>query len=79
MFLSNRGQKRNFATATAAFAVSFAVTVTAIFSFGIVGVVRYDGRRRTGSGGLQYLALALFSALLVAAAVVGAIIVMAKK
>jgi hypothetical protein len=56
-----------------------AVTVTAVFSFGIVGVVRYDDRRRTGSGGLPYLALALLSALLVTAAVVAAIIVMAKK
>ena len=56
-----------------------AVTVTAVFSFGIVGVVRYDDRRRAGSGGGQYLALAVLCALLVAAAVVEAIVVMAKK
>jgi hypothetical protein len=56
-----------------------AVTVTAVFSFGIVGVVRYDDRRRAGSGGVQYLLLALFCALVVAAAVVEAIVVMAKK
>ncbi len=53
--------------------------MTGVFSFGIVGVVRYDERRRAGGGGLGYAALALVCALIVAAVLVEAIVIMAKK
>jgi hypothetical protein len=56
-----------------------AVSVTAVFSFGIVGMVRYDDRRRTGGGGAGYLVLALACALIVAAVVIEAVVIMAKK
>jgi hypothetical protein len=55
------------------------VGATAVFSLGIVGVVRYDESRRQGGAGLRYAALALVCALLIAAVVVEAILVMAKK
>jgi hypothetical protein len=55
------------------------VGVTFVFSLGIVGLTRYDERRRTGSGGVGYALLAAVSALIVAAVVVEAIIIMAKK
>ena len=53
--------------------------MSVVFSFGIVGVTRYDERRRDGSGGYGYLLLALICGLIVAAVVVEAIIIMAKK
>lgn len=56
------------------------VGVTTVFSVGIVGLARFDERRRTGGGGrIAYAALALICALIVAAVVVEAIIVMTKK
>jgi len=60
---------------------SFVATlgVTTVFSFGIVGMTRYDERRRTGAGGNAYLALALVCGLIVTAVVVEAIIIMTKK
>ena len=60
---------------------SFVATlgVTTVFSFGIVGLARFDERRRTGGGGIAYAALAFVCALIVAAVVVGAIIVMTNK
>lgn len=56
-----------------------AVGVTTVFSFGIVGITRFDERRRSGGGGLAYALLALVAALIVAAVVVEAIVVMARK
>lgn len=56
-----------------------AVGVTAVLSFAIVGLARFDDRRRTGSGGTAWLVLALVCALIIAAVVVEAIVVMAKK
>jgi uncharacterized membrane protein len=56
-----------------------AVGVTTVFSFGIVGVTRYDERRRNGGGGFAYLALAIVSALIVTAVVVEAIVIMTSK
>lgn len=57
-----------------------AVGVTTIFSFGIVGITRYDERRRGGGGGkILYAALAALCALLVVAAVIQGIIVMTSK
>jgi hypothetical protein len=50
-----------------------------VFSFGIVGVTRYDECRRRGAGGYGWAALALLCGLLVAAVVVEAIVIMAKK
>ena len=60
---------------------SFVATlgVTTVFSFGIVGLTRYDERRRTGGGGIAYAALAALCALIVAAVVVEAIVVMTNK
>ena len=55
------------------------VGVTAVFSFGIVGLTRFDERRRVGANGIGYAALALVSALIVTAVVVEAIIIMTKK
>jgi hypothetical protein len=55
------------------------VGVTTVFSFGIVGLARFDDRRRSGGGGIAYAALALICALIVAAVVVEAIIIMTKK
>lgn len=56
-----------------------AVGVTIVFSFGIVGVARYDERRRSGGGGTAWAALALACALIVTAVVIEAIVIMAKK
>jgi hypothetical protein len=56
-----------------------AVGVTGVFSFGIVGLARFDERRHAGSGGGAYLALALICGWIVAAVVVEAIVVMTSK
>jgi hypothetical protein len=56
-----------------------AVGVTGVFSFGIVGLTRFDERRRAGSVGLGYAALALICGLIVTAVVIEAIIIMTKK
>jgi hypothetical protein len=56
-----------------------AVGVTTVFSFGIVGLARFDERRHNGGGGTGYAALALVCGLIVAAVVVEAIIIMARK
>jgi hypothetical protein len=56
-----------------------AVGVTAVFSVGIVGLTRFDERRRAGGAAVGYALLSLLSALIVAAVVVEAIIVMSKK
>jgi hypothetical protein len=52
---------------------------TIVFSLGIVGMVRFDDRRREGRGGLQYAALALVCALVITAAIVEAIVIMTQK
>lgn len=62
-----------------AYAFIATIGVTAVFSFGIVGMARYDERRRSGGGGYAYAALALASAIIVTAVVVEAIIIMTKK
>jgi hypothetical protein len=58
-----------------------AVGVTTFFSFAIVGVTRFDERRRNGGGGARvaYAALALVCGLIVAGVVVEAIIIMTSK
>jgi hypothetical protein len=55
------------------------VALTAVFSFGIVGVTRFDERRHQGSGGYGYALLALVCGLIVTAVLVGAIVIMTKK
>lgn len=55
------------------------VGLTAVFSLGIVGLTRFDERRRVGAHRIGYAALALVSALIVTAVVVEAIIIMTKK
>jgi hypothetical protein len=55
------------------------VGVTTVFSFGIVGLTRFDERRRAGSGGVAYAVLAAFCAVIVAVIVVEAIAVLVKK
>ena len=55
------------------------VGVTTVFSVGIVGLARFDDRRRAGTGGAPYLVLALLCGLIVTAVVVEAIILMAQK
>ena len=55
------------------------IGVTAVFSFGIVGLARFDDRRRAGTGGASYLVLALLCGLIVAAVVVEAIVLMTQK
>jgi len=55
------------------------IGVTMVFSFGIVGLARFDERRRDGGGGAAYLALALLCGLIVAAVVVEAIVLMTQK
>jgi hypothetical protein len=57
------------------------VGLTAIFSFGIVGVAKADDLRRAGKNGAAsaYVGLALVSAILVIAGVVQAIVVMTTK
>jgi hypothetical protein len=57
------------------------VGMSTVFSFGLVGLVRFDDCRRdarTGSG-VGYAALALTCGLIVVVVVVEAIIIMAKK
>lgn len=63
------------------YALVAGVGVTAVFSFGIVGVARYDEIRRTGRRGsaAAYMALALTAAVIVIVVVVEAIVVMTKK
>jgi hypothetical protein len=56
-----------------------AVGVTGVFSFGIVGLARFDERRQSGGGGAAYAVLALVCGLIVAAVVVEAIVVMTSK
>ena len=56
-----------------------AVGVTTVFSFGIVGLARFDDRRRHGGGGGGYLVLALLCGLIVLAVVVEAIVIMTSK
>jgi hypothetical protein len=56
-----------------------AVGVTTVFSFGIVGLTRFDERRRDGISGVAYAVLALICGLIVAAAVVEAIVIMTRK
>jgi hypothetical protein len=60
---------------------SFVATLglTTVFSFGIVGMARFDERRRTGSGAYAYLALALVCGLIVTAVLIEAIVIMTKK
>jgi hypothetical protein len=53
--------------------------LTVVFSFGIVGLTRYDERRRVGASAYGWAVLAIVCGLLVAAVVVEAIIVMANK
>ena len=58
-----------------------AVGVSTVFSFGIVGLVRFDDCRRGGrsGSGIGWAALAALCGLIVAAAVVEAIVVMTSK
>jgi hypothetical protein len=56
-----------------------AVGATTVFSFGIVGLVRFDDRRRAGVGAIAYAGLALVCGLIVAAVVVEAIVIMTRK
>jgi 4-amino-4-deoxy-L-arabinose transferase-like glycosyltransferase len=58
-----------------------AVGVTGVFSFGIVGLTRFDEIRRGTRRGPAFVwaGVALVAALVVAAVVVEAIVVMAKK
>ena len=56
-----------------------AVGVTTVFSVGIVGMVRFDDRRRSGGGGIAYAVLAAICALIVAGVVIEAIVIMSKK
>jgi hypothetical protein len=62
---------------------SFVATVglSAVFSFGIVGLVRFDDCRRGGRSGtgIGWAALAGLSGLIVTAGVVEAIVVMTSK
>jgi hypothetical protein len=57
------------------------VGVSIVFSFGIVGLVRFDEGRRDGHGasGIGWAGLAALCGLIVAAVVVEAIIVMTSK
>jgi hypothetical protein len=57
------------------------VGVSTVFSFGIVGLVRFDESRRGGGGasGFGWAALAALCGLLVAGVVVEAIIIMSSK
>lgn len=62
------------------YALVTTVGLSLVFSLGIVGVTRYDERRQSGSGGgAGYALLALVSGLIVAAVLVEAIVIMAKK
>lgn len=62
-----------------AYSVITALGLTVVFSFGIVGVTRYDDRRRGGEGGLAYALLALICGLIVTGVIVEAIVIMARK
>jgi hypothetical protein len=54
--------------------------MTIVFSFGIVGMTRYDERRRDGSAAAYgYAVLAAVCGLIVAGVLVEAIVIMAKK
>jgi hypothetical protein len=57
------------------------VGVTAVFSFGIVGLVRFEERRHGGraGSGTGYAVLAAACALIVIAVVVEAIVIMTRK
>jgi hypothetical protein len=63
------------------YSVVAGVGVTAVFSFGIVGLTRFEESRRGGRSGMAaaYAALALIAAVVVVGVVVEAIVVMAKK
>jgi hypothetical protein len=63
------------------YAVIAGVGVTAVFSFGIVGIVRYDDVRRGARRGsaAAYALLAAIAAVIVIAVVVEAIVVMTRK
>ena len=56
-----------------------AVGVTMVFSFGIVGLARFDERRHNGGGGLGYALLAAVCALIVTGVVIEAIVIMSRK
>jgi multisubunit Na+/H+ antiporter MnhG subunit len=58
-----------------------AVGASTVFSFAIVGVVRFDDCRRgaRAGSGVGWAALALICGLIVAAVLVEAIVIMAKK
>lgn len=56
-----------------------AAGLTAVFSFGIVGVTRFDERRRGGGAKIGYALLAIVCALIVTGAIVQGIIVMTSK
>jgi len=60
---------------------AFVITVgmSAVFSFGIVGMTRFDERRQQGGSGYGYALLALVCGLIVVAVVVEAIVIMARK
>jgi hypothetical protein len=56
------------------------VGATTVFSLGIVGVTRFDERRRHGgAGAFGYAALALVCGLIVTAVLVEAIVILTKK
>jgi hypothetical protein len=63
------------------YALVATVGMSTVFSFGIVGLVRFDDCRRgaRSGGGIGYAALALTCGLIIAGVVVEAIIIMAKK
>ena len=57
------------------------VGITLIWSLGLVGVARFDDRRRVGDrgGAARYAALAIVSGLVVIAVLVEAVIIMTTK
>ena len=63
------------------FSLLTSVGGTAVFSFGIVGIARYDEARRgvRGGSGIGWVILAALCTLIIAAVVVEAIIVMTTK
>jgi uncharacterized membrane protein len=63
------------------YALVASVGVTAIFSFGIVGLTRFDEARRGGRGGsgIGYAVLAAVCSLVVIAVVIEAIVIMTRK
>ena len=62
-----------------AYALVITVGLSAVFSFGIVGMTRFDERRQQGGGGYGYALLALVCGLIVVAVLVEAIVIMASK